>query len=307
MVNFVQHNNILYFDLFGGEHSYNIETKTYRIKRPYGIFSNLTVSIYAIFSLEKNGYAVEDIEFILDEYINEVNIYDDLFEKQDKIKINLSLFPKERIEYFTSRCFPTVFGLSHEITKLDLEITNQIIEKFFLPNKKIKQMLNSVVEEKNLDLTNTVFIWARKTDKVQETRIPSVDDYLEILNTHGLTNKKLIIQTDDYSVLKEFESKNIEFSYLDKIPFSMDSRAFHGRLDQISDEMFYNKYQITKIEYISWMVVSSLIAKKCNYCVVYPGNPTTFIPMIKNTYENCFLFKDNKNYYKGQNESYHTT
>lgn len=285
------------FELWGGDHNYNKQTKTYKIDRPYGIFSNMTVSTYGIFLLEMNGYKVENLQFILNEYIPGEDIYSDLFELNPK-KIEWNNFEESKLSHFQQRCFPTSFGLTWNIQDLDLEITNEIIQKFFQPNEEVLSTYKKIIKEKNIDLNDTLFIWARKTDKINETKIPEVSEYLKVIQENNLPNKKVILQTDDITVFDEFKKQGLDFDYLELIPFSTDGSAFHGRLDMISDEFFKEKYGITKLEYIKYMFISSLICKNSNYSIIYPGNPTTYIPMMKNSFENCILFTNSNSYIK---------
>ena len=283
------------FEFWGGHHEYIYSTKTYLINRPYGIFSNMTISIYAIFILEKNGFIVDNVEFILNEYIGNVDLYELLFQKKNN-PLDLQMFDEQSIENFEKNCFPSFYGLTNDINKLDLRITHKIIDKFFQPSEYIKKLYDTTIEKKQFDLVNSVFIWARKTDKVRELKIPTVSTYINLLKSQNLINKKIILQTDDMTVFTEFKSYIVNFEYLDFLPFSTDGSAFHGRLDLQSDDEFYKKYSITKFEYIGYMFVSSLICKNSQHCIIYPGNPTTYIPIIKKTFENCFLFTDDEKY-----------
>jgi|688.fasta_scaffold60901_2 hypothetical protein len=285
------------FELWGGDHNYNKVTRTYKIDRPYGIFSNMTVSTYGIFLLEKNGYEVDNFEFILNEYIPGQDIYSELF-KINRKSIDWVKFQESELSHFEQRCFPTSFGLTWNIQDLNLNVTNEIIQKFFQPNDDVISIYDKVLYEKNIDLNNTLFIWARKTDKINETRIPEVSEYLKVIQENNLSNKKVILQTDDITVFDEFKKQGLNFDYLELIPFSTDGGAFHGRLDMERDELFKEKYGITKLQYIKLMFVTSLFCKNSHSCIIYPGNPTTYIPMIRNSFENCFLFKNNESYMK---------
>lgn len=291
-----QQNDIEFtFELWGGVHKYNKMSKTYTINRPYGIFSNMTVSIYGIFILEKNGHKVNNLVFILNEYIPDIDLYDELF-KLNPTPINLNKFDDLEILSFESNCFPTSFGLTWDIINLNLKITNEIINKFFTPSINVVSLYEKILKEKHIDLQNTLFIWARKTDKITETKIPEVKEYIRVINENKLQNKNIILQTDDILVFEDFKKEGLDFNYLEVIPFSNNSNAFHGRLDTKTNEYFIEKYGISKLEYIKLMFVSSLICKNSNSCILYPGNPTTYIPMIRNSFKNCFLFKNNNSY-----------
>jgi len=293
MVKFIEVGDSLYFELFGGSHVYNKITKTYSIDRPYGIFSNITVSIYAIFSLEISGYEVKNIKFILNEYIPGEDLYDELFEIRD-FKINLENIESEKINLFKDKFYPTHYGLGFDIKNINFEISSQIYNKFFTPSKWVVEYINNILKSKNIEDLDFVFIWARKTDKTNETEIPSVEKYLEVLSTNNMIDKKIILQTDDNLVLNEFNEK-IEIDTLEDIPQSNDGWAFHGRLDMVSDDIFHSKYNMTKKEYIKKMIGVNLIATKSKFSILYPGNPTTTVTIAKGNFNNLFLFRDKNN------------
>ena len=64
-------------------------------------------------------------------------------------------------------------------------------------------------------------------------------------------------------------------------------------MSEIGNEDFRSKYKITKDEYLLQMYCLSLIAKNSYKSILYPGNPTTYVPMIKGSFDDCYLFKDN--------------
>jgi hypothetical protein len=63
----------------------------------------------------------------------------------------------------------------------------------------------------------------------------------------------------------------------------------------VSDEDFRNMYGMTKIDHLRQMVALSLIAKNAYKSIIYPGNPTTFIPLFKGSFDDCILYKDDIN------------
>jgi hypothetical protein len=272
--------------------SYNEETKSYEIKRDAGLYATLIWSIRKIALLELNGYKVDSVKLTLEEYNGE-EAFDLFFEKNNN-QIDYSNISSEDKSYFEQYLITSNFGLGiDDVKHLNFNITNQIIDKFFTPKESIISYYNNLISLNNIDLNNTVFVWARSTDKVGESKIPDVSAYIDILNMLNLEGKEILIQTDDYRVLNDFKNSNLKFKTISQIPMSNNLVGFHNELKDISDDKFISMYNITKKEYLIQMYCLSLIGRDSYKTILYPGNPTTYIPIIKKSFDNCYLFKDN--------------
>lgn len=272
--------------------SYNQETKSYQFKRDAGLYANLVWVIRKIALLELNGYKVESVELILDEYNGE-EAFDLFFEKNDN-QIDYSNISDKDKSYFEQYLITSAFGLGiDDVKHLNFNITNQVIDKFFTPKESIISYYNNLMSSNNIDINNTVFVWARSTDKAGESRIPDTSAYIGILNTLNLEGKEILIQTDDYRVLNDFKNSNLKYKTISQIPMSNNLTGFHNELKDIRDDKFISTYNITKQEYLIQMYCLSLIGRDSYKTILYPGNPTTYIPIIKKSFDNCYLFKDN--------------
>ena len=271
--------------------NYNKEYKEYYFKRDAGLYANLIWVIRKIALLELNGYKVDSLNVILDEYHGE-KPFELIFEKKD-VDIDYSNITNEEKSFFENNSVFSCFGLGLEDVKnLNFKITNQIINKFFNPNQLLLDQYNNLINSNNINLDKTIFIWARGTDKSYEAKIPNLHNYLNVLNKLDLNDKEILLQTDDYRVLNDFEKSNLKFKKISKIPISKTLNGFPPEIKNFSDEKFLRKYGITKTEYFIQMYCLSLIGRDANKTILYPGNPTTFIPILKGSFENCYLFKD---------------
>jgi hypothetical protein len=147
---------------------------------------------------------------------------------------------------------------------------------------------------KNIIKNNYVFIWARRTDKIEESKLPDAKMYYNVLKTHNLLDEKIIIQTDDFNLFEDFKKLNLSFDYFEEIPFA-DKYSFHRHIYTIPDLEFLEHYKLSKEEYIRKMFCVVLLASEAENTILYPGNPTVVVPMYKNSFEKCILFKDNIN------------
>jgi hypothetical protein len=115
-----------------------------------------------------------------------------------------------------------------------------------------------------------------------------------MLKENNLLNHNIILQTDDIAIYDEFNNK-INCKILNEVPFSDDSKGFHVNLNLINNDTFYSKYNMSKIEYLQKMISLVIIASKCKHVIIYPGNLSTVIPIIRGNFYNVYNFSDNKN------------
>jgi len=267
--------------------TYSQETKTYLSKKDSGIYSIFNSIIRKIALLEMNGFPVETLKI---DYHSQ-QIYDLLFEKKE-CELNFSDVSDEEKIFFKEKMITSGWGLSDDVKLLNFKITNKIINKFFNPSKLVLECYDNLIKSNNIDLNNTIFVWARGTDKGGETRLPNVEDYLRVINSINLSNKEILLQTDDYRFLSGFNGCNLNLKTIKEIPISGTLKGFHNEMNEIGDDSFKSKYKITKDEYLLQMYCLSLIAKNSYKSILYPGNPTTYVPMIKGSFDDCYLFKN---------------
>lgn len=289
----MDNDEIISLELWGGTHHYKLSDETYYLKRHAGLYSNLTVCLYGILKFINLGFTPKNISLILTEYDNSYNFYNDLFKVSDDT-LDLSDITQEEIDYCLRYSEPSPLGLGRQKSHVVFKILERLIKKYYELSDSTKTIHQNILNKYNIDFDKTVFIWARKTDKPVETSVPPVDRYIEILKDNNLLNHNIIIQTDDAEVFEEFKSK-INFSYLIELPFSETSKGFHVDLNFMDNETFNSKYNMTKTEYLQKLISLVIIASKCKYSVIYPGNLATVIPLVKGSFDNIFSFRDNQN------------
>lgn len=283
-------------NFWGGEQTYNKKTKTYTMLRSSGIFSNMTVAIYAIFVLTISGYPVEKVEFIMIDYFRDRNIYSLVFEEK-KGNLDLSDINEQKLNHFLQINHPNNLGLNfiHGTSKNDFnfDITNKIVERYFTLNSTVISNYEDLLNEKNIEKNNFIFIWARKTDKVYEIKVPSCEEYLNIIKPYLKENQKVIVQSDDRTMIDDFDKSNFDYITLGKNPLAR-GESFHQRISMTDDKEFLEDFGMTKDEYFIYMFCVLLAAKDSSLSVVYPGNPTTMVPIYKGSFDNCILYKNEK-------------
>jgi hypothetical protein len=285
-----------YLNLWGGEHYVSLRDEIYYLKRPYGFFSNITVSIYGILKFTQFGYKPKTLSLNLLEYDMNRDFYPDLFKTSDTY-FDIFDIPFEDFLRQMRLCEPNLLGVGRTKTDCNNEILNKVLRKYFVLSDPVVQHIEDIKKEYNLNCNNTVFVWARKTDKVIETSIPDVCDYIDVLNKIDLTGKDLIIQSDDYTVYEDFKKNNINYRSLNVLPIKKDnSNGFHVNLYHQSDEQFFENFGMSKVEYLQKMLALTYIASECETVILYPGNLATYIPIIRGCWNNVYSFKDKNNF-----------
>lgn len=291
------------FSLWGGNNSYDPVTETLIINRAYGLFSNITISIWCIAKLKTMGYDIKKLNLYLLEYILNYDCYNDLF-----IQIgDTSNLSRTEADKLISTIQASPYGLTNgwgdfakeEIDK-NREALNKIYVSFFTPNNIVNKYYNEIIDKYQIPFKKTAFIWARKTDKTSETKIPPSINYYNALNKSCLHNniiENILIQTDDNSVIDDFMNiSDSRIRILNYIPTSLNNRGFHEQLYAKDDKEFQQTFNCSKIEYLQKILAMVIVASKCEYFVCYPGNLTTMVPLIRGHSERCILFKDSESF-----------
>jgi len=276
-----------------GEHILDDDTMIYTIKRGSGLFSNLSVAIFYIMKFKKEHFLPKNISLFLTEY-GDCDFYLDLF-KPNNTEIDFNDISENEVNDFFNYCRVNLMGIGSSISHFNFKIFNKIINKYFTFSDKCDIMLNQIKDKHNIDFSNTVFLWARKTDKTTEMQIPKVETYLELIENYKLNNFDIILQTDDLNVLNEFKNSNLKFKTLEEIPYSQDSNGFHNNLNfKHNDESFEQLYNMSKVEYLQKLLCLAKISAMCKYSITYPGCLTTFIPILNGSFENKLSFRNDR-------------
>jgi hypothetical protein len=275
------------------ESSYIPETKTYRLVRDSGLYANLCFAIYEIVKYTIQGHKITNVELFLYEYENNKDFYTDLFINKGS-NFSLDHISQEEKNSFLKDCKPSHFGLGQDFGKINFKITNEVLNSFFRPNETVIKYYEMLKRNNNVDVNNTIFLWARRTDKIFESIIPKTETYLDVIKKNYNPGMTLLLQTDDRFVIEDFKKRKVKFKILKEIPVSQSSKPFHTGLSSVSDEDFKKVFGITKKIHLIQILCLSLLGKDCSCSIIYPGNPTTYIPLTKGSFHEIYLFKPKK-------------
>jgi len=273
------------------QHNYDEYTSIYTLHRKYGIFSNVMTALHGLAKVIELGYDPKKVVLKLAEYANDIDFYDLLFQQVDRpidrlaaTKIITELYP------CTLGFARMGIGFNIEAMKDNLNGLNSIMTRYFAPSIVTKNVMSAITSRYNIDFGRTAFVWARRTDKSNEVDLPDVDDYVAVINKE-CAGYRILVQTDDLEIAERF-SKSAEVCILQELPFCDNTNGFHAGLNEISDADFNKKYSISRFHYLTAVVALVYLAAKCSKFICYPGNLTSAVPILRNTFDGCYLFSD---------------
>ncbi len=271
------------------QHNYDPAVGTYTIHRIYGICSNILVALHGLAKVISLGHRPSKIVFKPAEYIQDADIYKTLFEFVERAP------GRPAAALLANELYPSAYGLSQGWQSFNKEVLGrhllalQDLMHYFSPSWNVKDQMLKLTSIEDIDPQKTVFIWARGTDKTKESELPSPAHYLSIAKnvSHG---NQIIVQTDDIQIARAFEA-DPTIKVLKHMPFS-DQVGFHERLCNMSDIDFIKKNYMTRHEYIAKFYATLLVAAQCSVFIGYPGNLTTMVPILRGSFNGCYLFKN---------------
>lgn len=283
--------------LWGSGDTFDTENNTLVINRCCGLFSNITVSIWEILNLYyQHKQSVKNIVWNLQEYFNNnTDIYNQLFVNCSD-DCNFEPFNQESIYNSWTYGQPNYLGLGRSKTDFNMSLYHTIYKSYFQP-RFITDIIAKITTKYNIDYSNAIFVWARGTDKITETTLPPLKHYLDLVEKININNQySVFLQTDDINIVNE--AKNYSYiNILEHMPFSQSSaNGFHLKLNTIKEETFIKTYNISKIDYLRFLLATTEIASKCAHFICYPGCLATYIPIIRNNFDNCWSFKNSKEF-----------
>lgn len=175
--------------------------------------------------------------------------------------------------------------------KVDIKRMSAWILRFFTPADSIRALQEKLCCKYNIDMNNTLAVWARGTDKASEVKNSSVDNYCkkceEILRKKpGL---RIWIQTDQKQYQDYFLEKFPLNSFaIDELPTTEKSIGMHN------DKAF----EIDKFQYGEYLLAVAHLMAQCNTVVTHTGNigywKALYRGNLENFYQDTAHFYDNK-------------
>ena len=165
---------------------------------------------------------------------------------------------------------------------LDYKCITPLIKKYFSPSVKINEIVNTIEKKYNIVHDNTVAVYYRGTDKIEETRLASFDDFynqiIKIVNINE--NIKIVLQTDSSQFIDYINKKKMKnVVIIDENKTSYTNKGIHN--EQSSYTNYYDMFN-----FLSTIIILS----KCKYFICSSGNCSIWTMLYRGNNENVIQY-----------------
>lgn len=177
------------------------------------------------------------------------------------------------------------YNHSHQFKKyseLDYESILPLIKKYFSPSIEVNNIINKIQKKYNIDYDNTIAVYYRGTDKYNETKLPSFDEFykqiIEIVNINK--NIKILLQTDSFKFMHYINNKKLKnIIIIEENKISNTNKGIHK--EQSFDTNYYDMFNF---------LATILIISKCKYIILNSGNCSIWINFYRGNNKNVFQY-----------------
>jgi len=255
--------------------TYNQENNTLSLdKHDCGLLSNASVTFKSLLSIHES--TVKPIKIFWPHASTwnksdrlERNVYDLYFKTiNNDVKLN-----KQNI-YFNA--------MIGECSKFNFSDLAPIRDTYFNLADEVNNRLQLFIQKYNIDFEHTISILYRGTDKLLEVPKVHPQYYLKNINLiNGLSNYKILIQTDEQQVLDYFKRQLKDQSfYIEEMPLAKLDRAMHLQQNAISN------YELG----VNYLAVISILSK-CKYVIFDTNNASLWTCIFRGSINNtCQIY-----------------
>lgn len=242
------------------------ENRTYYCTHNAGFFSCCSICLGDIIRLYKLYKLLpEKIDFsnslnffkTKEQLKNKENIYLNLFKLDSNINKKISFKDSPNYYYNTN----VIYYNYH------LKDIQKLIKMYFIPNDEIIEIQRKLIKKYEIDLSKTICVLYRGTDKWKEVRTSHYLEYLK--ETKNVLKKnpdfKIWIQTDELRVRDFFKQTfKDKCFYIKELPVTSQNKVMHMHDEK---ELKMNKFEFGKL----FLAVINLLSKS-HTLITHTGN-----------------------------------
>jgi len=168
----------------------------------------------------------------------------------------------------------------------DFKTYNQIVKRFFNPSDIILERKKILINKYAIDLSKTISVLYRGTDKGSELTLASPTDYLKVVQELLEKNPdfKVLIQTDQTQVIEFFYNilgdKIITFS---ETPSTTSNRVIWSLMEENEND---------SIDWSQWFDSALRCVSECKYVINHTGNVAFFANLYRGNVERVYQFNE---------------
>ena len=202
----------------------------------------------------------------------EKDITFDYFENYENIEKHINTH--EFINYYNYKQF-------EDYNQLNYTLITPFIEKYFSPSKEIRNIINEIETQYQLDYDNICVLFYRGNDKNTETPVCDYEEYFvyieKILEKNP--NIQFLIQSDETEFIELMTNKFPENSFYFK-----DKIRHINKSNTTVDNVMSNKNYLFSKYYLAITIIMS----KCKYIICGSGNCSIWIMFYRGNTKNVF-------------------
>ena len=242
-----------------------------------GFFSCCSVKIYKIINYFSKNKTLPNI-------VDSSRLFG-MYKKDDKVDITPDFFlhPDSISKTITySKKIPiTKWGFQvNNYKSVDYDSIVPFVNKYFAPSPRIINIYNKLITKYNINPDNCIGLYYRGTDKRNETKLDSFENYyIKLLELVAqLKNTQILIQTDTTQFIEFMKDKPLKnVIIIDENSTSSSKRGIHN-------EMTKKQNYID----IQTLFATFLIISRCKYIICSSGNCSIWIMYYRNNAHNVY-------------------
>jgi hypothetical protein len=168
----------------------------------------------------------------------------------------------------------------------DFESYNKIIRRFFNPSDVISERILFLKEKYQIDVTKTISVSYRGTDKGAELTLASPEKYLSVVQKILDKNPdfKVLIQTDQTQVIQYFYSVlGDRLIFFEETPSTTSNLVIWRIIEESGGD---------SVDWQQWCDAAFRVVSECKYVVNHTGNVAMFNNLYRGNIKNVYQFNE---------------
>jgi len=169
----------------------------------------------------------------------------------------------------------------------DFDTYNKVIGRFFNPSDTISERVKFLKERYQIDVSKTIAVSYRGTDKGTELTLASPQEYLSVVENILQENQdfKVLLQTDQTQVIQYFYSVlGDRLVYFEETPSTTSNLVIWKIIEDNGGD---------SIDWQQWCDAAFRVVSECKYIVNHTGNVAMFTNLYRGNIKNVYQFNEN--------------
>lgn len=166
----------------------------------------------------------------------------------------------------------------------DFEYYNPVVRRFFGPSDLVAERKNQLLNNYQINPSETIAVLYRGTDKYTEVRLGSPQAYLQAVQQllQQTNAKKVLVQTDQTQVLDFFKQELGDMVvHFDETPTTSGQEAMNTVMENEGNDT---------MDWMQWFDAALRVVSDCAFVVNHTGNCGLWMNLYRGNTTNVFQF-----------------